>query len=69
MLVMADPKDPFVPLSEGFLVDPQESRHVIEYLLDSLPTMFGNNRVSEAALGAALKCAQLALVFRCSKPV
>lgn len=61
MLVMADPKDPFVPLSEGFLVDPQESRHVIETLLDSLPAMFGNNRVSEGALGAALKCAQLAL--------
>ncbi|KAI0244733.1 COPII coat Sec23p-Sfb3p heterodimer component [Massospora cicadina] len=61
MLVMADPNDPFVPLSEGFLVDPMASRHVIEPLLDALPAMFGNNRVSEAALGAALKCAQLAL--------
>lgn len=61
MLIMSDANEPFVPLSEGFLVDPYESRHVIEPLLSSLPSMFGSNRISEAALGAALQCAQLSL--------
>ncbi|KAI9296564.1 hypothetical protein K502DRAFT_364026 [Neoconidiobolus thromboides FSU 785] len=61
MLVVSDSNDPFVPLSDGFLVDPNESRHVIEPFLEALPTMYGNNRTAEAALGAALTCGQLAL--------
>ena len=40
MLVMPDIEDPFVPFSEGLLVDPEESKAVITSLLTKLPTMF-----------------------------
>ncbi|KAI9097181.1 Sec23/Sec24 trunk domain-containing protein [Phlyctochytrium arcticum] len=62
MLVVPDVGDMFVPLNEGFLVDPKESRAVIENLLDTLPTIFEGNRTSEPALGAAVQAAQAALV-------
>jgi protein transport protein SEC24 len=61
MMVVADINETFVPLSDGFLVDPHESRDVIEPFLDGLVDMFANNRVAEATLGAAIECAQLAL--------
>ncbi|KAI9011499.1 Sec23/Sec24 trunk domain-containing protein [Gaertneriomyces semiglobifer] len=52
MLVVADMEDVFVPLNDGFLVDPIESRTVIGNLLDTLPTIFETNRTAEVALGA-----------------
>lgn len=61
MLVVADIGDMFVPLNDGFLVDPNESRAVIENLLDTLPTIFEENRISEPALGAAVQAAYSAL--------
>ncbi|UZJ54787.1 hypothetical protein CBS101457_004107 [Exobasidium rhododendri] len=61
MLVVADIDEPFVPLSEGLLADPWESRTVIESLLENLPTIFAENLVAEAALGAAIRGAQAAL--------
>lgn len=61
MLVVGDIDEPFVPISEGLLADPWESRHLIENLLESLPTMFADNMVGEAALGAAVRGAQAAL--------
>ncbi|KAJ3084473.1 COPII coat Sec23p-Sfb3p heterodimer component [Rhizoclosmatium hyalinum] len=61
MLVVPDVNDMFVPLNEGFLVDPWESRTVIENLLNSLPGLFEGNRVSESILGAAAQAAMLAL--------
>ncbi|KAJ3068826.1 COPII coat Sec23p-Sfb3p heterodimer component [Podochytrium sp. JEL0797] len=61
MMVVPDVNDMFVPLSEGFLVDPWESRTVIENLLNSLPGLFEGNRVSESILGAAAQAAMLAL--------
>ncbi|KAI9340889.1 Sec23/Sec24 trunk domain-containing protein [Obelidium mucronatum] len=61
MLVVPDVNDMFVPLNEGFLVDPWESRTVIENLLNSLPSLFEGNRVSESILGAAAQAAMLAL--------
>ncbi|KAJ3231258.1 COPII coat Sec23p-Sfb3p heterodimer component [Chytriomyces hyalinus] len=61
MLVVPDVNDMFVPLSEGFLVDPWESRTVIENLLNSLPALFEGNRVAESILGAAAQAAMLAM--------
>ncbi|KAJ3013003.1 COPII coat Sec23p-Sfb3p heterodimer component [Thoreauomyces humboldtii] len=61
MLVVSDVSDMFVPLNAGFLVDPMESRAVIETLLDTLPTIFENNRIHEPALGAAVQAAHAAL--------
>ena len=62
MLVVPDIEDIFVPLQAGFLVDPYESRPVIENLLKSLPSIFENNRISEPLLGAAVQAAYAAMV-------
>ncbi|KAK9729542.1 COPII coat Sec23p-Sfb3p heterodimer component [Basidiobolus ranarum] len=61
MMVVPDVFDMFVPLNEGFFVDPLESRDIIESLLESLPTMFANNRIVEPVLGAAMQSAYMAL--------
>lgn len=61
MLVVADIDEPFVPISSGLLADPWQSRHVVEGLLDSLPTIFADNMSSEAALGAVVRGAQACL--------
>ncbi|KAJ1930728.1 COPII coat Sec23p-Sfb3p heterodimer component [Tieghemiomyces parasiticus] len=67
MLVCPDVDHVFVPLHHGFLVDPQESREVIEALLDGLPTMFEANRTAESALGAVVQACQNALAKRGGK--
>ncbi|RKO83219.1 Sec23/Sec24 trunk domain-containing protein, partial [Blyttiomyces helicus] len=61
MLVVADVEETFVPLSAGLLVDPYESKVVIENLLDSLPTIFEATRISESVLGASALAAYSAL--------
>ncbi|CAO1628429.1 unnamed protein product [Sympodiomycopsis kandeliae] len=61
MLVVADIDEPFVPISSGLLADPWESRHVVEGLLDNLPTIFADNMSSEAALGPVIRGAQACL--------
>ncbi|KAJ3149333.1 COPII coat Sec23p-Sfb3p heterodimer component [Geranomyces michiganensis] len=61
MMVVCDVMDMFVPLNAGFLVDPMESRAVIENLLDTLPTIFQENRTHEPALGAAVQAGHEAL--------
>ncbi|KAJ3332353.1 COPII coat Sec23p-Sfb3p heterodimer component, partial [Kappamyces sp. JEL0680] len=55
MMVVGDLLDVFSPLQEGLLVDPVASRPLVESLLDALPTMFGTNKVGDAALGSACK--------------
>ena len=64
MMVVPDVDDVFVPLSDGFLVDPRESRDQIEGLLDQLPHMFSQNRTADPAYGAAITAVQLALKDR-----
>ncbi|KAI8871996.1 hypothetical protein GQ42DRAFT_120009 [Ramicandelaber brevisporus] len=61
MLVVPDLEDIFVPLSEGFLVDPYESRTPVESLLSSLPVMLENNKTAEATLGGVVKAVHSAL--------
>lgn len=61
MLVMPDIEDPFVPLSEGLFVDPEESKAVITSLLTQLPTMFSEVKNPEPALLPTLNAALTAL--------
>ena len=62
MMVVPDIDDVFVPLHEGFLVDPIESRAVIENLLDQLPKIHAESRIIESALGSACQAAHAAMV-------
>lgn len=57
MMVVADLDDPFLPLPDDLLVNLSDSRHVVEALLDSLPSMFEENTNIESAFGPALKAA------------
>lgn len=63
MLVVSDLEDVFVPVGpEAMLVDPLESRPIIESLLDSLPGMFGESQIVESALGGPVQAALMTLV-------
>ena len=61
MLVMPDIVDPFVPFSEGLLVDPEESKTAITSLLKQLPSMFSDFNNPEPALLPTLNSAIAAL--------
>jgi protein transport protein SEC24 len=62
MLVMPDVEEPFVPLSDGLFVDPEESKAVITSLLTQLPNMFSEFKNPEPALLSGLNSAVEALV-------
>lgn len=61
MMVMTDLEDPFVALSDGLFVDPQESKSVITSLLGALPAMFAYVKNPEPALLPTLNAALAAL--------
>ncbi|KAK5666067.1 COPII coat Sec23p-Sfb3p heterodimer component [Batrachochytrium dendrobatidis] len=61
MMIVGDIDEMFVPLSEGLLVDPIESKTVIINFLDSLPQIFANTTITEPVLGAACQAAFSAL--------
>lgn len=69
MMVMTDLEDPFVPLSEGLFVDPQESKDVITSLLQSIPNMFSTIKNPEPALLPALNAALAAMTSTGGKVV
>jgi protein transport protein SEC24 len=61
MLVMPDIEEPFVPLSDGLFVDPEESKAIIISLLTQLPNMFSEFKNPEPCLLSALNSAVQAL--------
>lgn len=62
MAVVSDLDDMFLPFINGLFVNPQESRPVIEELLDSLPSLFANTKVPSAVFVPAIKSVLMALV-------
>ncbi|KAF5093105.1 hypothetical protein D0Z00_004245 [Geotrichum galactomycetum] len=61
MIIMSDLEDPFVPIENGLFVDPEESRFVIEDLLDRIDLLFEDNPNDEPVYGCALDAALKAL--------
>ena len=61
MMVMSDVDDPFVPLSEGLFVDPEESRRIITLLIKDLPNMFSQVKSPDPALLPSLDAGLAAL--------
>lgn len=62
MLVVSDIEDVFIPLQDGFLADPNESKNVILELLDSLPRMFKETIRPESVYTSAVRGGLEALV-------
>jgi len=56
MLVMPDLQEPFLPAHDDLLANLNESRALVDQLLDELPTMFSKTNNVEVALGPALQC-------------
>ncbi|CAG0892731.1 unnamed protein product [Cyprideis torosa] len=61
MLVVPDVEDVFMPLLDGFLVDPEESASQIKMLLEMLPGLFAATRETETILGPAIQAGMEAL--------
>ncbi|XP_027095162.2 protein transport protein SEC24 C [Coffea arabica] len=61
MLIVPDVQDVYTPLESDVVVQLSECRQHLELLLESIPTMFQNNRTSDSAFGAAVKAAFLAI--------
>ncbi len=61
MLVVSDVMDFLLPCPEDLLVNLSESRAVVDSLLDILPTMFGNNRSVDVALGPAINASAMVM--------
>lgn len=78
MMVVGDVQEMFMPLLDGFLVDPEESSAVIDSLMEQIPKMFGDTRETETILLPALQaglealkaseCAGKLYVFHSSLP-
>jgi len=58
MHVVSDVSDIILPLPDDLLVNLQESRAVVESLLDSIPTMFRNSTVVNTCTGPAINAAK-----------
>jgi protein transport protein SEC24 len=58
MLVISDVTDVILPLPEDLLVNLQESRAVVNSLLDSLPTTFARSTAVNTCTGPALLAAR-----------
>ncbi|CAN6333808.1 unnamed protein product [Urochloa humidicola] len=61
MLIVPDIQDVYTPLQTGLILPISECRENLEQLLESIPTMFENNRVADSAFGAAMKASFLAM--------
>ena len=59
MLVVSDTQEIIIPnVTDDLLVPLEDSRAVIETLLESLPTMFGNSQIHSSCTGPALQAAK-----------
>ncbi|KAL0005072.1 hypothetical protein SO802_012633 [Lithocarpus litseifolius] len=61
MLIVPDVQDVYTPLQTDVVVQLSECRQHLELLLESIPTMFLENRTAESAFGAATKAAFMAM--------
>ncbi|KAA8542857.1 hypothetical protein F0562_024009 [Nyssa sinensis] len=61
MLIVPDVQDVYTPLQTDVIVPLSECRQHLELLLESIPTMFQNNKTADSAFGAAVKAAFLAM--------
>ncbi|XVE89833.1 hypothetical protein DITRI_Ditri20bG0026500 [Diplodiscus trichospermus] len=61
MLIVPDVQDVYIPLETDVVVQLSECRQHIAQLLESIPTMFLDNRTAESAFVAAIKAAFLAI--------
>ncbi|KAG0465602.1 hypothetical protein HPP92_019766 [Vanilla planifolia] len=61
MLIVPDVQDVYTPLQSDLIVPVVECCQHLEQLLESIPTMFEDNKVTDSAFGAAIKAAFLAL--------
>uniref|UniRef100_A0A674D264 SEC24 homolog C, COPII coat complex component n=1 Tax=Salmo trutta TaxID=8032 RepID=A0A674D264_SALTR len=61
MMVVSDVSDMFLPLLDGFLVSVNDSRMVIESLLDQIPEMFADTRETETVFGPVIQAGLEAL--------
>jgi len=78
MMIVSDIEEVFVPILDGFLVNLNESRTVIDALLDSLPNLFQENKETELVLGPVVeagiealksaKCAGRLFIFHSNLP-
>eukprot|EP00941_MAST-03F_sp_MAST-3F-sp1_P005150 g5150.t1 len=57
MLVVSEVNDVFLPAPDDLLVNLKESRHLVDALLDQLPSMFEGSREVESVMGTALQSA------------
>ncbi|KAI1311905.1 COPII coat Sec23p-Sfb3p heterodimer component [Mortierella claussenii] len=67
MMVVPDVSDVFVPLSDGFLVNPETSQALVESMLDMLPQLFAENKTTEPVIGAVVQAVRMALENRGGK--
>lgn len=61
MLVVGDVQEMFMPLLDGFLVDPVESETVIDLLMEQIPQMFADTRETETILAPTIQAGLEAL--------
>jgi len=61
MMVVGDTMEMFMPLLDGFLCDPEQSSHIIDALMEQIPTQFNETRTTETILLPAIKAGMEAL--------
>jgi len=61
MLIVPDIQDVYTPLQMDLILPVSECRDSFEQLLESIPSMFENNKVADSAFGAAMKASFLAM--------
>ncbi|CRH00749.1 protein transport protein Sec24A, putative [Plasmodium relictum] len=61
MMIVPDIQDIFIPLPEDILVNAHECQNIIDNLLDNLPNMWRNNKITDCCAGNALKAAFMVL--------